>query len=70
MTDNFHQELRGVRSKEQFDAFIKRHADNPIIKQARQMCQGQNGMSVAERLAGSMKMDFGELKKSFGFNAQ
>ena len=64
--NNLMQEITQIKDEAQFNAFIEKHGNNPVVKKAQAMCSGRNGVTVAQQLAQSMGVDFGALQKQLG----
>jgi len=62
----FQNELRSIRSEQQFNDFVNRNKDNPMVKKMLEMCKGRDPMQVAQNTAGAFKIPFGEFRKFIG----
>ena len=65
--DNFQNELRAIRSERDFQAFVERNQNHPLVAKAFQMTKGKDPMLIAENLASSQKVDLQGIRSVFGF---
>ena len=68
--NNFDQELRSIKSEQQFQQFIQRNQNDPRVQRMLQMTQGRNPndiMGIAQNLANNSQVNLQDVRNSFGF---
>jgi len=69
INQNFDQELKAVRSEQQFNSFIQKYQSDPRVQKMQSMLKGRNNneiFAVAQNIANANRIPFGEFRKFIG----